>query len=137
MATNEVISKLTSSSLSVRTTATYKLEYKDFWDSGITHAVRANLDADDADLVEITIMRLLVRGKDVQSADSVRSVLATSRNDLVIGAAMGALTNLARDFPETVLATLEVFEALPRSRVPGDWLATFESSVTELRRLSA
>ena len=72
MATEEVISKLMSPSLSVRTTATYQLGYKDFWDTNVTHAVRENLDADDADLVEITIMRLLVRGKDVQSADRVR-----------------------------------------------------------------
>ncbi|WP_370034070.1 hypothetical protein [Qipengyuania mesophila] len=137
MDADEVIRKLTSSSLGVRTTATYQLGYKEFWNPGITHAVRTNLDADDADLVEITIMRLLVRGKDVQSADRVRSVFTTSRDDLVVRAAIGALTNLARDFPETALATLEIFEAMPRSRLPADLLAFFDKSVRELRRLSA
>lgn len=135
MNADEVISNLKSPSLAVRTAATYRLGYRDFSDTRIRDAVRANLDEDDPDLAEITIMRLLVRGKDAQSADRVRGVLATSRDDLVFCAAVGALANLANDLPQTAHATLEALEALPRSQVPADRLAMFDKARAELRRI--
>ncbi|MGN6496134.1 MAG: hypothetical protein ACTHK5_02175 [Tsuneonella sp.] len=133
MDTDQVIRSLSSPSLGVRTAATYSLDYGDFCDTRIRNAVRANLNTDDVELLEITIMRLLIRGKDAQSADRVRKVLATFHGDLVFCAAVGALTNLANDFPQTANATLTAFDALPRSNVPADRRAMFDKARAELR----
>jgi hypothetical protein len=136
MRADELLAELQSASIEGRIKATYQLTYEDFIDQRILDSVRSNLSSANTDLIEITIMRLLVRGKDAQSADRVRRILATTRDELVFCAAVSALTNLARDLPETALATLREIEALPRSSVPTDRLAMFDNACAELRHVA-
>lgn len=136
MSSDELQDALSSLSVEERIAATYRLQCEHLRDIGSRALVRANLDSGSPDLVEITIMRLLIRGKDAHSAPKVRALLsACFKDDLVFCAALSALTNLARDCPETALATLQVLEALPRRSVPPDRGGLLAESVAELRRM--
>jgi hypothetical protein len=127
--------RLNSPSVEDRIAATYGLNYDDFRDPKIRTSVRANLASDNSDLVEITIMRLLIRGKDARSAPQVRGLLKAGLDDLVFCAAVTALTNLARDRPETASATLRELEALSGESVPPDRGGLLAKSIAEVRRM--
>jgi hypothetical protein len=131
----ELDKRLNSPLVEERIAATYCLNYDHFSDAEIKASVRANLDSDNPDLVEITIMRLLVRGKDAHSASRVRDILRTNRDDLVFCAAVSALTNLARDRPETASSTLRELEALPKASAPPDRRGLLVKSIAEIRRM--
>lgn len=133
-----MLDSLSSSSVVERTKATYRLSYEHFCDPRIKASARINLASDDPDLVEITIMRLLIRGKDALSAQTVRDLLTDDPIDeLVFCAAVGALTNLARDCRETALPTLHALEVVPRQNVHNGREGLLAKAVAELRHLTS
>jgi len=135
--TSDLLARLQSASSEVRTAATYELDYGEFAHPEILAAVRSNLGSANTDLVEITIMRLLIRGKDTQSADRVLAILETTRDDLVFSAAVLALSNLAWDFPDTAARTLRSLEALRKSDLSADKLNLLDEQLATLRQRSA
>jgi hypothetical protein len=137
MKCDKLLAGLQSPVVGERITATYDLDYDEFEDPRILAAVRANLGTDDADLMEITVMRLLVRGKDIQSGERVSEVLKTTRDDLVFSACVRALSNLAREHPETGPATLQTLDELQRQSLSPDDLALLDRERGKLRQLLA
>lgn len=136
MTVNGLLARLQSASMKARIAATYELDYDDFDDPRIVAAVRENLGSAEPDLVEITIMRLLIRGKDAQSLERVLTILRTTRDALVFSAAILALTNLARDYPETAAITLQKLEVLSRSDLSADELVLLSDALAELFALA-
>ena len=129
-----LLTRLQSPSIETRIQATYELDYGDFAHPQIVAAVRVNLSSADPDLLDITIMRLIVRGKDDHSLPCVWTILETTRDDLVFSSAMLALSAHAKSHPETAATTLQKLEALPKCHIAAVNVGLFNNTVSELRR---
>ena len=116
---------LGSPSLGQRLDATYKLERSDFTDDRIISAVRENLSSDDPDLLEISIMRLLLRGRDVTSVERVLDHVEKTRDEegLVFSSGVRSLTGLAHHNPEIRNKVLRCFAHLPKVDLNADNIA--------------
>ena len=128
-----LLARLQSPSIETRIEATYELDCGDFVHPQIVAAVRENLSTVDPDLLDITIMRLMVRGKDVHSLPCVWTILETTRDDLVFSSAVLALSALAKSHPETAATTLQKLEALPKRQIAAVNVGLFNDTVAELR----
>lgn len=95
--------------------------------------MRDNLFSADPDLLDITIMRLVVRGKDDHSLPRVWAILETTRDELVFSSAVLALAALAKSHPETAATTLQKLEALPKCHVAAVNASLLNDTVAELR----
>lgn len=118
MTAEGLLDRLRSASLEDRISATYELDYDDFDDPEILAAVRENLGSTNADLLEISIMRLLIRAKDARSCEQVLAILRTTGDELVFSAATLALSVLARERPETTGSILQELDIISRSDLP-------------------
>ena len=134
MTVTALLARLQSPSIETRIEATYELDYGDFAHPQILAAVRENLSSADPDLLDITIMRLMVRGKDDHSLPSVWTILETTRDDLVVSSAVLALSALAKSHPETAATTLQKLEALPKRHIGAVNVRLINETVAELRR---
>ena len=130
---DDLAGRLVSNSMEERTRATYELDYADFDSPSVLAATRANLDATDPELVAITVMRLLVRGKDASSWQKVAAILRSSDDDYVSSSAILALANLARDIPDLLGPTIAELEAVTEDRISEDSHASLVSALAELR----
>jgi len=137
MKASDMMARLQSPSLSTRIEATYQLEREDFDDSEVLAAVRENLSLDDPDLLDITIMRLLLRGRDKCSVERVLSLIESTRDNLVFSSGVLSLSGLAghsADIREEVLRRFELFSR--------DWLepkniTLLEREITKLHKMTA
>jgi hypothetical protein len=134
MTVTALLARLQSPSIETRIEATYELDYGDFAHPQILTAVRENLSSVDPDLLDITIMRLMVRGKDDHSLPSVWTILENTRDDLVFSSAVLALTALAKSHPETAATTLQKLEELPKRHIGAVDVHLINETVAELRR---
>lgn len=139
MKASDKLTSLRSASLSDRLDASYKLERGDFADDQILTAVRENLSSDDPDLLEITIMRLLLRGRDVDSVEPVLRLVETKRDDegLIFSSGVRALSGLATHVPDIALNILSRFERVSRTDLDADNSALLDDSILELREIVA
>ncbi len=133
--TNALLSRLRSPDVQEQIAATYELDRRDFASADVLDAVRANLNSTDNDLIEISIVRLLIRGRDTRSADSVLGILEAAPNNLVFSAAVFGLRSLAEKFPETATRTISAFENLRRSRLSDDKLKLLNEQLAELSQV--
>lgn len=94
-----------------RTAATYELDGKQIRsDQAIIGALRDNLHSFDRELIEITVMRLSIRGKDCASFDDINRIFLKSKDDLIISACAFGLTALAAcggDYRSRAVSSLE------------------------------
>jgi hypothetical protein len=134
MTVTGLLARLQSPSLEARIEATYELDCDDFADPQIVAAVRENLSSADPDLLDITIMRLMVRGEDDHSLPSVWTILETTRDDLVFSSAVLALSALAKSHPDTAATTLQKLEALPKCQIAAVNEGLLNDTIAELRR---
>lgn len=134
MTATGMLARLQSPSMETRIEATYELDYSDFAHPQIVAAVRENLSSADPDLLDITIIRLMVRGKDNHSLPCVLTILETTRDDLVFSSAVLALSALAKSNPETAATTLQKLEALPKCHIATANVSLLNDTVAELRR---
>jgi hypothetical protein len=134
MTVTALLARLQSPPIETRIEATYELDYGDFAHPQILAAVRENLSSVDPDLLDITIMRLMVRGKDDHSLPSVWTILENTRDDLVFSSAVLALSALAKSHPETAATTLQKLEALPKRHIGAVNVRLINETVAELRR---
>lgn len=130
---DDLAAQLSSANIAERTRATYELDSADFRDPAILAATRSNLDSADAELVAITVTRLLVRGKDVSSRTKVADILKRSDDDYVISSAFLALANLGRSFPAFAEDTVRELEAVEQDRIPEEGRASLASALAELK----
>ena len=133
----DMLTRLKSPSVSTRMGATSELERGDFDEVRILAAVRENLGSDDPDLLDITIMRLLLRGRDVCSVERVLNHVESTRDDLVFSSGILSLSGLARHFPEIGEKVLRRLELLPKEHLSPKNLALLSDTVAELRRITA
>ena len=133
----DMLTRLRSPSVGTRISATYELERGDFNDSRILSAVRENLASDDPDLLDISIMRLLLRGRDVNSVERVLEHVESTRDDLVLSSGVLSLSGLARHFPAIGEEVLRRLELLPDERLNPNNMALLADTIAELRELTA
>jgi hypothetical protein len=133
MTVTGLLARLQSPSMEARIEATYELDYGDFARPQILAAVRKNLSSADPDSLDITIMRLMVRGKDNHSLPCVWAILETTCDDLVFSSALLALSALAKSHPETAAMTLQKLEALPKCDIAAVNLGLLNDAVAKLR----
>jgi hypothetical protein len=133
MAAPDLLARLRSASIRTRIQATYELESEDFDDSRVLSAVRANLAVDDPDLLDVTIIRLLLRGRDVCSVEPVLCHLESTRDDLVFSSGVLSLYGLACHFPALGEKLLRRFELLPAERLNTENMALLTDTIAKLR----
>lgn len=132
-----MLTRLQSPKVSTRISATYELEKSDFEDSQILAAVRESLPSDDPDLLDISIMRLLLRGSDVCSMERVLIHVESTRDDLVFSSGILSLSGLARHFPDVGEKVLRRFELLPVERLSPENMALLAENIEGLRDMTA
>ena len=137
VAASDKLARLQSSSTVTRTSATYELERSDFKDSQILAAVRENLSSYDPDLLDVTIMRLLVRGRDVCSAERVMDHVEGTRDDLVFSSGVLALSSLASHFPDLRGKVLRRLERLPKEHLSARNRSLLADTIRDLRGMLA
>lgn len=139
MKASRMVTLLRSTSLSDRLDASYKLESGDFADDQVLTAVRENLRSDDPDLLEITIMRLLLRGRDVHSVEPVLRLVETKDDDegLIFSSGVRALSGLAANVPDIALNILSRLERVSRTNLDVENAALLEETILELREIAA
>ena len=136
MSAPDKLTRLQSPSTSTRTSATYELESSDFKNSQILAAVRGNLSSDDPDLLDITIMRLLLRARDVSSAERVMDHVESTRDELVFSSGVLSLSGIARHFPELRDKVLPRLERLPTEHLSAKNQSLLADTIAELREMS-
>jgi hypothetical protein len=127
-----LLPRLRSPEVEERIAATYELDRTDFASPEVLDAVRINLSSANADLIEISTMRLSIRGDDTHSIDRIIAILESTPDDLVFSAAVFGLSSLARKFPDTAARTISVLENLQRSQLPSDKLKLVNEQLAEL-----
>ncbi|MFC0588184.1 hypothetical protein ACFFF7_02025 [Novosphingobium aquiterrae] len=132
---SRLLKRLRSPLVGERIAATYELDYKHFLDENIRNAVRENLNSNDDDLVEISVMRILIRGRDVPSVHKVRAILNETNNNLVFNVSVSSLECLAENCPETAPYTLREFERLAAANVPAEFKERLEKGIREIQRI--
>ena len=132
-----LLTRLQSPSISTRIGATYELEREDFKDSRILAAVRANLAVADPDLLDVTIGRLLLRGRDAFSVERVLCHVERTHDDLVFSSGVLSLCGLACHFPRLGETILRRFELLPDGQLTEENKALLANAIAKLRNVAA
>jgi hypothetical protein len=133
----DMLTRLLSPSVSTRISATYELDRDDFDDSRIVAAVRENLASNVPDLLDITIMRLMLRGRDVCSVERVLEHVGSTRDNLVLSSCVLSLSGLAHHFLEIGERVLRRLELLPQERLHPENKALVADTIAELRQMTA
>lgn len=130
---NDLISRLKSEDISERVEATYEVTRRIIdGNPQVVSILRGNLNSQSDDLVEISIMRLGIRAKDLGSLDKIIDISVKSSSPLVLSASIFAMSSIAEAYPEkkeNVKARLMTMEA---SHLDDQLLKTIQAELFRL-----